>query len=112
MVYSIVINVSLLIISLCAGLGALLKHTDFPKAMTDDEIENYRTVAANHSKKVRGCAFTTLISGVLFYILVPALCIAYGVDNTVSCFVAAVLAFVQMAAVLLVFTTISDKLNV
>lgn len=112
MVYSIVINASLLVISLCAGLCALLKHTDFPKGMSDDEIENYRIVAANHSKKVRGCALTTLILGALFYILVPALCIVFDVDHVVTCFVAALLAFVQMAAVLLVFTTMSDKLNV
>lgn len=112
MVYSIVINVSLLIISLCAGIGTLFRHTDFPKGMSYDDIEHYRTVAANYSKTVKGCALTTLISGALFYILVPILCINFKVDSTVTCFVAAVLAFVQMAAVLLVFTTMTDRLNV
>lgn len=112
MVYSIFINASLLIISLCAGLGALLRHTDFPRGMTDDEIENYRIIAANYSKTVRGCALTAIILGIVFYILVPALCIIFNVDHIVTCFVAAVLAFVQMATILLVYTNMAGKLNV
>lgn len=112
MVYSIVINASLLIISLVAGLGAMFRHTDFPRGLTDDEIDNYRTIAANHSKTVRGCALTALILGVLFYALVPVLCIIFSVDNVVTCFVAAVLAFVQMATILLVYTNMSGKFNV
>ena len=66
MVYIIVINASLLVISVFAGFYALFRHTDFPKGLTDDEIENYRTVAKNHSKKVRGCALAAIILGSFF----------------------------------------------
>ena len=112
MVYTIVINASLLLISLFIGLYTLARHTDFPKGMTDDEIENYRTVAKNHFKKVRGCALTAIILGIVFYVLVPALCITFSVDSFITCFTAAILAFVQMAVILLIFTAMSDKFNV
>lgn len=112
MVYTIVINASLLLISLFIGLYTLNKHTDFPKGMTDDEIENYRTVAKNHSKKVRGCALTAIILGVMFYGVVPALCILFNLDGIVTCIIGALLALVQMASVLLVFTVMSSRLNV
>ncbi len=112
MIYSIVINASLLLISLFIGVYTLARHTDFPKGMTDDEIENYRAVAKNHSKKVRGCALAAIILGVVFYVAVPALCIIFHVDNFITCFTAAILAFVQMATILLIFTAMSNKLNV
>ena len=110
MVYTIVINASLLLISLFIGLYTLARHTDFPKGM--DEIENYRTVAKNHSKKVRGCALAAIILGIVFYVLVPALCIIFSVDSFITCFTAAILAFVQMAVILLIFIAMSDKFNV
>lgn len=112
MVYTIVINASLLLISLLIGLYTLTRHTDFPKGMTDDEIENYREVAKNHSKKVRGCALAAIVLGVAFYAIVPALCIIFSVDTFIACFTAVILAFVQMASILLIFTAMSDKLNV
>ena len=112
MVYIIVINTSLLVLSVFAGFYALFRHTDFPKGLTDDEIENYRTVAKNHSKKVRGCTLAAIILGIVFYVLVPALCIIFSVDSFITCFTAAILAFVQMAVILLIFTAMSDKFNV
>lgn len=112
MVYIIVINASLLVISVFAGFYALFRHTDFPKGLTDDEIENYRTIAQNHSKKVRGCACATLVQGAVYYVLIPALLIVFKVSATIACISAALLAFVQMAVIQLVFTAMSDKLNV
>lgn len=112
MVYSIVINASLLIISLFAGLYTLFVHTDFPKGLNDDEIDAYREVAHNHSRKVKACAATTLALGAVFYVLVPALCLYFRINSVIICFAAALLAFVQMASVLLVFSTMSNKYNI
>lgn len=112
MIYPIVINASLFIISVCAGLSALFRHTDFPKGMTDDDIEEYRTVASNHSKKVKGCAAATIISGIVFYALVPTLCILFNINSVITCICAVLFAFVQMASVQLVFSIMSRKLDV
>ena len=112
MIYPIVINASLLIISICAGLCTLFRHTDFPRGMSDDDIEKYRTVAANHSKKVRGCAATTIITGIVFYALVPSLCFIFNVNSVVMSICAVLFAIVQMAAVQLVFSVMSRKLGV
>lgn len=112
MVNIIIINASLFVISLFAGMYTLFRHTDFPKGMTDDEIEKYRIVASNHSKKVKGCAWTTLALGAVFYVLIPALLIVFSFDEVISCILAVMFALVQMLSVLIVFLTMSAKLNV
>lgn len=112
MVVPIIINASLLVISVCAGLITLFKHTDFPKGMTYDEIEDYRVVAANHSKKVKGCAAAAIVLGFVFYVAIPVLCFVFSVDYTIVSFCAALFAFVQMAVIQLVFKIMSDRLNV
>ena len=112
MVYTIVINASLFILSMCAGLYTLFCHTDFPKGMSDDEIDKYRNVAANHSRKVRGCAATTIVLGFIFYLIIPALCILFDVNDTIICICSVLFAIVQMAAVQIVFTAMSNKPNV
>lgn len=112
MVCTIVFNASLLVISLCAGLCALFRHTDFPKGMSDDEIEKYRAVAANHSKKVKGCAATAIVLGVVFYALIPALCLVFNVDNAIICICTALFAIVQISAIQIVFSAMSSRLSV
>lgn len=112
MVYSIVFNASLLAISLCAGLCALFRHTDFPKRMNDDEIEKYRIVAANHSKKVKGCAATAIVLGFVFYALIPALCIILDVETAIICICTALFAIVQISAIQIVFSAKSSRLSV
>lgn len=112
MLYIIVVNASLLIISLIAGMYTLFVHTDFPKRMSDDDIEKYRTVAENHSKTVRGCALTSLASGFVFYGAIPALLILFNVDIILSCLIAVLLLLIQMAGILLIYKIMSSKLSV
>lgn len=112
MVYSIVMNASLLLLSLFIGLYTLARHTDFPRGLNEDEIENYRAVARNHSKKVRGCALAAIVLSVVFYALVPALCILFNVDYTIICICSVLFSIVQMSAIQIVFTVMSKKFNV
>lgn len=112
MIYPIVINASLLILSICTGLSALFRHTDFPRGMSEEDIEKYRLVAENHSKKVRGCATTAIFTGIVFYALIPALCFIFNLDTVVMSICAVLFAVVQMTIVQLVFSVMSRKLDV